>query len=90
MVEEIKGICNEKKEIFKKEYDAEVKNFDNVKTDAQYVSLSTLELPVIPAKIGFTSPATTDVDVKQKILKDLYANQNLNTTDSFDGKVTLN
>ena len=90
MVEELKVICNEMKTIFKEEYDAEVKNFDNVKTDSQYVSLSTLELPVIPAKIGFTSPATTDVDAKQNKLKDLYANQNLNTTDSFDGKVTLN
>jgi hypothetical protein len=45
---------------------------------------------VIPAKLGFVSPATTDVDTKQKRLKDLYANQNLNTTDSFNGKVTLN
>ena len=90
MVEELKGICDEKKAIFKKEYDAEVKNFDNVKTDSRYVSLSTLELPVIPAKVGFTSPATTDVEAKQNKLKDLYANQNLNTTDSFDGKVTLN
>ena len=90
MVEEIEFICNDLKERFKKEYDAEVKNFDNVKTDSRYVSLSTLELPVIPAKVGFTSPATTDLDAKQKKLKDLYANQNLNTTDSFDGKVTLN
>ena len=90
MVEEIDFICNDLKVRYKKEYDAEVKNFDFAKLDPQYVSLSTLELPVIPAKIGFISPATTDVEAKQTKLKDLYTNQNLNTTDSFDGKVTLN
>jgi hypothetical protein len=86
----VEEICNNLKTIFKGEFDAEVKNFDNAKLDPIYTQLTTLTLPVIPAKLGFVSPATTDVDTKQKRLKDLYANQNLNTTDTFDGKVTLN
>lgn len=90
MGDKIKEICDEIKSDYKEEYDAEVRNFDIVKTDPEYVSLSTLELPVIPAKIGFISPATTDVEAKQTRLKNLYANRNLNTTDTFDGKVTLN
>jgi hypothetical protein len=90
MVAKVEEICDDLKTIFKEEFDAEVKNFDNAKLDPVYTQLTTLELPVIPAKVGFISPATTDVEIKQQRLKDLYANQNLNTTDTFDGKVTLN
>jgi outer membrane protein OmpA-like peptidoglycan-associated protein len=90
MVVKVEEICNKLKTIFKEEFDAEVKNFDTAKLDPIYTQLTTLELPVIPAKVGFVSPSTTDVEAKQNRLKDLYANQNLNTTDTFDGKVTLN
>jgi hypothetical protein len=90
MVKKVEEICDGFKIICKTEFDAEVKNFDTAKSDPIYTQLTTLTLPVIPAKVGFVSPATTDVDTKQKRLKDLYANQNLNTTDSFNGKVTLN
>jgi len=90
MVVKVEAICNNLKTIFKEEFDAEVKNFDTAKSDSIYTQLTTLTLPVIPAKVGFVSPSTTDVEAKQKVLKDLYANQNLNTTDSFNGKVTLN
>ena len=90
MVEQIKSICDGLKVTFKKVHDAEVKGFNDSKNDPTYVSLTTLTLPVIPGKVGYISPAPNDLEVKQKKLKDLYANQNLNTTDSFDGKVTLN
>jgi hypothetical protein len=90
MVDEIDFICNDLKVRFKKEYDKEVQNFENAKNDPTYVELTKLALAVIDGKVGFTSPATTDLQLKQQRLKDLYANQNLNTTDSFDGKVTLN
>jgi hypothetical protein len=90
MVDEIDFICNDLKVRFKKEYDKEVQNFENAKNEPTYVELTKFALAVINGKVGFTSPATTDLQVKQQRLKDLYANQNLNTTDSFDGKVTLN
>ena len=90
MVNQIKTICDELKVTFKKVYDSEVKGFNDSKSDPTYVSLTTLTLPIIPGKVGYVSPAPNDVQLKQQKLKDLYANQNLNTTDSFDGKVTLN
>ena len=90
MVEQIRSICDGLKATFKTVHDSEIKGFNDSKNDPTYVSLTTLTLPIIPGKVGYISPAPNDLQVKQQKLKDLYANQNLNTTDSFDGKVTLN
>ena len=90
MIASIDLICNQLKTRFKQEYDKEVANFDNAKNDPSYVSIDTYAFPVINSEVSFTTPATVDLQVKQQRLKDLYANNNLNTTDSFDGKVTLN
>ena len=90
MVEQIKVICDGLKATFKTVHDSEIKGFNDSKSDPTYVSLTTLTLPIIPGKVGYISPAPNDLQAKQQKLKDLYANQNLNTTDSFDGKVTLN
>jgi hypothetical protein len=90
MVKKVEEICEGFKVICKAEFDAEVKNFDTAKSDPIYTQLTTLTLSIIPGKVGYVSPAPNDVQLKQQKLKDLYANQNLNTTDSFDGKVTLN
>ena len=72
-------------EIFEKEK----KYFDDLKISQDFKTLTEYTLPVIPNVAKWTSPPTVDVEQKKVKIKDLYANQNLNTDTTFNGKVTF-
>jgi outer membrane protein OmpA-like peptidoglycan-associated protein len=91
----VKGI-NEACDSLKVEYDKFqafwTKAFDNVLKSPVYDEVSKFKLPDNQIKIcQYVTPSTNDVQQKNKRIKDLYSNQNLNDKkDTFNGKVTLN
>jgi outer membrane protein OmpA-like peptidoglycan-associated protein len=91
----VKGI-NEACDSLKVEYDKIkefwAKAFDNVLKSPTYEQVSKFKLPDNQVKIcQYVTPATDDINQKNKRIKDLYSNQNLNDKkDTFNGKVTFN
>ena len=75
---------------YKNFYTEEKNLFSTLETSEQFVTIKSYVLPSINNLVTYTTPPTTDVDVKTKKIKDLYANQNLNDNKTFNGKVTFN
>ena len=86
----IEKVINSLVNNYKIEYDAETKIFTDLESGQAFTTIKSEKLPTIPSVVGYITPPTTDVEVKTKKIKDLYANQNLNTDKSFNGKVTFN
>lgn len=66
--------------------------FDNVAKSPEYDEVSKFKLPDNQIKTcKYVKPATGDVNLKNKRIKDLYSNLNLNNDKkTFNGKVTFN
>ena len=86
----IREIVNNLGTSFNNFYNAEKKYFDDLKVSDVYKTITTYVLPTIPSVVSSVTPPTTNVESKTKIIKDLYASQNLNTDSTFNGKVTFN
>jgi hypothetical protein len=86
----IEKVINSLVNNYKIEYDAETKIFTDLESGQAFTTIKSEKLPTIPSVVGYITPPTIDVEVKTKKIKDLYANQNLNTDKSFNGKVTFN
>ena len=68
------------------------KAFDEVVKSPVYETVSKFKLPDNQVKkCNYVTPATDDINQKNKRIKDLYSNQNLNDKKgTFNGKVTFN
>ena len=86
----IEKVINSLVDNYKLEYDAETKIFTDLESGEAYTTIKSEKLPTIPSVVGYITPPSAPVDVKTKKIKDLYANQNLNTDNTFNGKVTFN
>ena len=86
----IKTLIDNLSNSFTKKFNKEKEYFDGKKEDQDYVTLKSYVLPTIKSVVGWTSPPTSNLEQKNKIIKNLYANQNLNTDTTFNGKVTFN
>jgi outer membrane protein OmpA-like peptidoglycan-associated protein len=66
--------------------------FDNVAKSPEYDEVSKFSLPDNQVKTcKYVKPATGDINLKNKRIKDLYSNSNLNNDKkTFNGKVTFN
>jgi len=66
--------------------------FENIEKSQEYDTLSKFKLPDTQIKkCNFVSPSTTNLNDKNKKLKDLYSSVNLNDNKkTFNGKVTFN
>ncbi len=84
--ETIDGIASR----YKTNYDSELKLFSDLEVSEEFVTIKNYVLPSIGKVVDYTTPPTVDVDVKTKKLKDLYSSQNLNSENTFNGKVTFN
>ena len=91
----IKGI-NEACDNLKVEYDKFqaywTKVFDDILKSPIYDEVSKFTLPDNQVKTcKYVTPVTGDTNLKNKRIKDLYSNQNLNNDkETFNGKVTFN
>jgi hypothetical protein len=86
----IRVIVNNLETTFNNFYNSEKKYFDDLKVSNVYKTITTYVLPKIPSAVSSVTPPTSNVESKTKIIKDLYASQNLNTDSTFNGKVTFN
>ena len=75
---------------YKTNYESENKLFSDLEIDEKFVTIKNYVLPSINKVVGYTTPPTVDTEIKIKKLKDLYSSQNLNSDDTFNGKVTFN
>ena len=68
------------------------KTFTEIEKSQDYVTVTTFKLPDAQVKkCNFVTPATDNVNQKNKKLKDLYSSVNLNDNKkTFNGKVTFN
>jgi hypothetical protein len=66
--------------------------FIEIEKSQDYVAVTTFKLPDAQVKkCNFVTPATDNVNQKNKKLKDLYSSVNLNDNKkTFNGKVTFN
>ena len=92
LVKGINDACDATRDEYQKFQDEWTKAFDNVLKSPVYEEVSKFKLPDNQVKIcQYVTPATNDINQKNKRIKDLYSNQNLNDKkDTFNGKVTLN
>jgi hypothetical protein len=86
----IKETIDEIASRYKTNYDSELKLFSDLEVSEEFVTIKNYVLPSIGKVVDYTTPPTVDVDVKTKKLKDLYSSQNLNSENTFNGKVTFN
>ena len=79
------GQCNEFQKIW-------TDIFDDIAKSSDYDTVSKFKLPDNQIKIcQYVKPATNDLNTKNKRIKDLYSNANLNNDKkTFNGKVTFN
>lgn len=75
---------------YTEEFAAETEIFTKLQSSQSYETIKKELLPTIPSVVEFNTPPTVDVDAKTKIIKNLYAQQNLNQDKTFNGKVTFN
>ena len=92
IIDKVKEACKNVKEDyipFQKEW---TDTFTNIEKSQDYVTVTTFKLPDAQIKkCNFKTPATDNVNQKNKKLKDLYSSVNLNDNKkTFNGKVTFN
>jgi outer membrane protein OmpA-like peptidoglycan-associated protein len=92
IIDLVKKACNNVKDDyipFQKEW---TDTFTNIEKSQDYVTVTTFKLPDAQIKkCNFKTPATDNVNQKNKKLKDLYSSVNLNDNKkTFNGKVTFN
>lgn len=92
VVNKLKERCDSLKKNYSEFQTGWNKIFENIGNSQEYDTVSKFKLPDGQVKIcNYVTPATTDLNLKNKRLKDLYSNVNLNNDKkTFNGKVTFN
>ena len=92
IVEKTKQQCENIKGNYEKFQAEWTKTFTEIEKSQDYVTVTTFKLPDAQVKkCNFVTPATDNVNQKNKKLKDLYSSVNLNDNKkTFNGKVTFN
>jgi hypothetical protein len=87
---ELKKVLGDLKVLFKEEFDAEIKNFDDYEKSPEYQIYDKFELDAIDTKMSYTTDVTVDKMEKRSIMKSVYRTGNENFDDKFNKKVKFN
>jgi len=87
---ELKKVLGDLKVLFKEEFDAEIKNFDDYEKSPDYQIYDKFELDAIDTKMNYTTDVTVDKNEKRSIMKSVYRTGNENFDDKFNKKVKFN
>ena len=87
---EIKKTLEDLKKLYKEEFDAEIKKFDEYQASPEYLIYDKFELETVETKLAYTTEVTVDKNEKKSIMKSVYSNTNGNFNKTFNKKVKFN
>jgi len=87
---ELKNVLANLKVLYKEEFDAEVKRFEDFEKSPEYKIYETFKLDTIDTKMSYTTDVTVDKMEKRSIMKSVYRTGNENFDDKFNKKVKFN